>query len=87
MVNEFFNDIYPKIKAPISEGTYVQWLDFRELEMTDKELEEFLNRNQFFTSKGYIFGKEGSGFERINVALPQDPLRALLERLAKVLPR
>ncbi|NMB42895.1 MAG: pyridoxal phosphate-dependent aminotransferase [Clostridiales bacterium] len=81
MVNEFFSVKFPKIKAPISEGTYLQWLDFRELGMNNQELEEFLHKNQFFTDEGYIFGKEGNGFERINVALPQDALKELLERL------
>lgn len=86
MVKEFFNKRYHKIKAPVSEGTYLQWLDFRELAMKDKEREEFLHINQFFTNEGYIFGKEGSGFERINVALPQDKLKKSLERLVKALP-
>ena len=72
MVNQFFRDNFPLIKAPISEGTYLQWLDFRGLGMTNKELEDFLHENPFFTDEGYIFGREGDGFERINVALPQD---------------
>lgn len=87
MVNEFFKNNYPRIKAPISEGTYLQWLDFRELGMNYKQLEELLHENQFFTDEGYIFGNEGKGFERINVALPQDALLELLERLLKALLR
>lgn len=86
IVNTFFKKNYPKIKAPISDGTYLQWLDFRELNMKDKELEDFLHANQFFTDEGYIFGIEGSGFERINVALPEEALKELLENLLKVLP-
>ena len=85
-VNKFFKENYPKIKAPISDGTYLQWLDFRELGMKDKVLEDFLHTNQFFTDEGYIFGEEGSGFERINVALPEEALKELLENLLKVLP-
>ena len=85
MVNEFFEENYPKIKASISDGTYLQGLDFRELGMSNEDLEEFLHKNQFFTDEGYVFGKEGSGFERINVALPKDALRELLERLLEAL--
>lgn len=81
MVSKFFKENYPKIKAPISEGTYLQWLDFRNLGLEDKELEKFLHKHQFFTDEGYVFGKEGSGFERINVAVPKDALLELLERL------
>ena len=85
LVQEFFKENYPIIKAPISEGTYLQWLDFRELGMSSQELEEFLHDTQFFTDKGYVFGKEGNGFERINVALPQDALIELLNRLLEAL--
>lgn len=86
IVKEFFEENYPKIKAPISEGTYLQWLDFRALGMEDDELEEFLHQDaQFFTDEGYIFGEEGSGFERINVACPTKNLENLLERLLDAL--
>lgn len=85
MVKEFFEENYPKIKAPVSEGTYVQWLDFSALEMPDKDLEAFLHEHQFFTNAGYTFGKEGSGFQRINVALPKKALEKLLDGLLEAL--
>ena len=82
MVKKFFEDNYPKITAPISEGTYLQWLDFRALGMSNEELEEFLHKDaQFFTDEGYIFGEEGSGCERTNVACPRKDLQELLDRL------
>lgn len=86
MVKTFFETNYPKVKAPVSEGTYVQWLDFREVDFKDhKEREAFLNEAQFFINPGYIFGEEGRGFERINVALPQKELEKLLNRLLEAL--
>ena len=36
-----------------------------------------------YLDEGYIFGKEGEGFERINIACPEAVLRAALERLAE----
>ena len=48
MVNKFFRENFPKIKAPISDGTYLQWLDFRELNMKDKELEDFYMQINFY---------------------------------------
>jgi len=81
MVKEFFEDHYPEIKAPMSEGTYLQWLDFRALEMNNERLDEFLHEQQFFPNPGHMFGEEGSGFQRINVALPQDALKESLYRL------
>lgn len=81
MVHEFFKTHYPEIKAPVSEGTYVQWLDFRALELTDQELDDFLHDNQFFLNPGYVFGEEGSGYARINVALPEANLKQALNHL------
>lgn len=83
MVKEFFEENYPEIKAPVSEGTYVQWIDFRALGMSDEALDQLLHKNQFFANPGYTFGKEASGFQRINVALPKNILKKSLERLLK----
>lgn len=88
MVRDFFRSNFPQITAPLVEGTYVQWVDFRSLGWSDAELEEFLHQEaQCFTDEGYIFGEEGSGFERINLALPTDALAEALERLKLALER
>ncbi|ARK22015.1 pyridoxal phosphate-dependent aminotransferase [Sporosarcina sp. P26b] len=88
LVHEYFKENFPQIKAPLVEGTYLQWLDFRELDMTNEELEEFLHMEaEFFTDEGYVFGEEGNGFERINIALPTDALEEALHRLGKALQR
>ncbi|MGP6139479.1 MULTISPECIES: MalY/PatB family protein [unclassified Jeotgalibaca] len=82
LVEQFFAEHYPKVTVTKLEGTYVQWLDFRGLGMTTEELETFLHQEaQFFTDEGYIFGAEGNGFERINLALPTTALAENLERL------
>ena len=86
LVKEFFEKKFPKIKARLIEGTYLQWLDFKVLEISDEELERFMHMDaQFFTDEGYIFGEEGSGYERINLAAPTWVIEAELERLGKAL--
>lgn len=86
IVKKFFEERFPKIKARLIEGTYLQWLDFRALEISDEELERFMHMDaQFFTDEGYIFGEEGSGYERINLAAPTWVIEAELERLGKAL--
>lgn len=88
LVHHYFADYFPKVKAPLSEGTYLQWLDFRELGMNPAELENFMQKEaEFFTDEGYIFGEEGAGFERINLALPTAVLKVQLERLGAALKR
>ncbi|WP_097028434.1 MalY/PatB family protein [Clostridium peptidivorans] len=86
VVKKFFEDNFPKIKAPLIEGTYLQWVDFNALKMTNKLLEKFMHMEaEFFLDEGYIFGIEGSGYERINLAAPTHVIEKALKRLEKVL--
>lgn len=82
IVNEFFENKFTVLKAPLIQGTYLQWLDFRELGLKNKELKRFMNEKaKIFFSEGYTFGKNGDGFERMNLAVPTHILEKGLERL------
>ena len=86
LVNKFFEERFVDLKAPLIEGTYLQWLDFRALGIKNKELAEFMNKKaKIFFSEGYTFGKAGDGFERVNLAVPTKYLEKMLERLYEVL--
>ncbi len=86
IVHDFFAREFPQIKAPLIEGTYLQWIDFSSLAMSDGQMEEFMcKKAQVFFDEGYIFGRDGSGFERINLAAPSHVIEESLERLAKAL--
>ena len=86
LVQQFFQTRHPEIKAPLIEGTYLQWLDFRALGMEHKALETFMTQTaQVFFDEGYIFGEEGRGFERINLAAPAPVISETLERLSGAL--
>lgn len=86
VAHDFFKEHLPMVKAPISEGTYVMWADFRELGMDHQELEKFMaHKAQAFFSQGYVFGVEGQGFLRLNLALPTEILVETLERIVKAL--
>ena len=86
LVNKFFEERFVDLKAPLIQGTYLQWLDFRALGLKNKELAEFMNKKaRIFFSEGYTFGKAGGGFERVNLAVPTKYLEKMLERLYEVL--
>lgn len=86
LVNNFFEEKFINLKAPLIEGTYLQWLDLRALGLKNKELKEFMNKKcKIFFSEGYTFGKAGDGFERINLAVPTKYLEKMLTRLYEVL--
>jgi cystathionine beta-lyase len=81
-VREYLKSNIPQIKLCEPEGTYLVWLDCRELNMTDKELKSaIINKGKLWLDDGYIFGKGGSGFQRINIACPKSTLKEALERL------
>ncbi|MDD3894624.1 MAG: pyridoxal phosphate-dependent aminotransferase [Syntrophomonadaceae bacterium] len=76
----------PQIKAFDMEGTYLQWMDFRKLGLKKDELEKLMQyQAEVFFDEGYIFGAEGEGFERMNLACPTRIMIEGLQRLEAVL--
>lgn len=74
----------PQIKLVEPEGTYLVWLDCRELGLSGEELERFIvQKAKLWLDDGAIFGKAGEGFERVNIACPRAILKEALDRLKK----
>lgn len=72
----------PKIKVVIPEGTYLLWLDFSAIGLSDEEINErILNRAKVWLDNGKMFGDEGKFFQRINCATPRKILAEALERI------
>lgn len=81
-LRSFLKENLPEIKLVEPEGTYLIWLDFKELNYTKKELAELIvNKANLWLSPGYVFGKEGENFERINIACPRKILIKALKQL------
>jgi cystathionine beta-lyase len=74
-------DKYPIKITPI-EGTYLAWLDCRGLGLRDKELRDFfVHEAGLGLSAGISFGREGSGFMRLNFAISSAKMSQLIEKL------
>ena len=88
LVNDILSDV-PQIKIYECQGTYLMWLDMRELGMTDEELDSFLqNECGIIQDPGFWFGENGKGFTRLNVACPRGVLEKCIKQLkAKILKR
>ncbi|HIT72082.1 MAG TPA: pyridoxal phosphate-dependent aminotransferase, partial [Candidatus Fimicola cottocaccae] len=85
-VENFIKENIPEIKVSRLEGTYLMWLDCRQLGMDYIKLEKFMiEKALLFNDEGYIFGEGGKGFERINIACPLSVLSQAMERLKKAL--
>lgn len=80
----FLAERLPSLKLIPAQGTYLAWVDMRSLALGDKALEALmLEKGQLALDEGYIFGTGGSGFERINLALPRAALENALLRMER----
>lgn len=83
-LKEYLQRELPKVRVVEPEGTYLVWLDFREYGLSGEELsKKMLNEAKLWLDDGYIFGKTGEGFERINLATSRAVLTDALERLRR----
>jgi cystathionine beta-lyase len=76
----------PAIRLIQPQGTYLLWLDCRDLQMSDAQLHEFFVRQaRVGMNPGTVFGKGGSGFMRLNIGSPRHIIAAALERITHAL--
>lgn len=74
----------PGVRIVENEGTYLLWLDFRQLQLSEEELEKLIiGQAKLWLDSGRIFGNAGKGFQRINVACPKKTLEEALIRLER----
>ena len=60
------------------------WLDFREPESMPMRLDRrIIYDAKLWLDSGKIFGKTGTGFQRINVAAPRTTIEECMERIKK----
>ena len=84
-LDSFLKERMPKIKLIWPEGTYLMWLDCRDLKMDKEQLDEFFTwKAGVALDKGFWFGEsEGSGFMRMNIACPRETLEKALLQIEK----
>lgn len=81
-VVDFMRQHLPAIRVMPAQGTYLLWLDCRALAMSDAQLRDFfVQRAKVGMNPGTVFGKGGSGFMRLNIAVPRHVLLGALTRI------
>lgn len=80
-LEQFFNDHLPEVKVMRPEATYLIWLDFSAFRLTDEVLNQKLIDNGIGLNRGVQFGKQGSGYMRINIGCPRSILEEALIRI------
>lgn len=81
-LRDFISRNIPRITVVPPEGTYLVWMDCRGLGLDNWELHGlFLDQAGVYLEDGYIFGPEGEGFQRVNIACRREVLAEALERI------
>jgi cystathionine beta-lyase len=82
MMDNYINENIPGIKFSKPEGTYLGWLDCRELGIEYVDLREyFISKAKVELYDGKHFGSNGEGFLRFNFAYPRSVIKDALERI------
>lgn len=83
LIREFLQKNKINVSLIEPEGTFLVWLDFRQLGLDAKKLETFLAQEaQLALSPGYWYGREGAGFARMTIGCPRKTVQLALENLA-----
>lgn len=85
---KFFSENMPEFHICPREGTYLLWIDYRNLGCTEEELDKwFIEEARVSVYMGTVFQEEGRGFIRLNIASPRKLLKEAYERMAKAYDR
>lgn len=83
-LTEFIAANIPAIKVDKPQGTYLAWLDCRNLNLTQQELAKFFaHKAKVGLNDGATFGQQGNGFMRLNFGCPRPVLAEGLSRIAQ----
>lgn len=79
LVRTYLKENLPQVVPMEPEATYLVWLDFNALGLSDEELNERLLKAGVGLNRGVQFGKQGSGYMRINIGCQRSTLLQALE--------
>ncbi|WP_248930258.1 MalY/PatB family protein [Paenibacillus hamazuiensis] len=79
----FMHERLPQVRVMKPEGTYLVWMDCRAISEDPKVLKQLMfEKAGVAFSEGSVFGKQGVGYLRVNIACPRSILAEALERFA-----
>jgi cysteine-S-conjugate beta-lyase len=82
VLQEALGEALPQIRYQPGEGTYLAWLDCRELGLGDDPAVVFLERGRVALTGGVEFGPGGAGHARFNLATSPELIREAVRRMA-----
>lgn len=79
---DFLAEHLPQLRVIQPQGTYLVWVDWRALGLAPAERKSLLmEKARVYLDEGELFGPEGEGFERFNIACPRSILEEALNRI------
>lgn len=83
---DFIGREMPGVRLVEPEGTFLLWLDCRDLRISDDELDRLVTEKaKLWLDGGRMFGPCGAGYQRINMACPRTTLERALRQFAEAL--
>ena len=73
----------PQAVVSPCEGTYLLWVDVRAYCPDERQLEKWMRQQSLILDEGYLFGAQGKGFERINMAAQRSLIEECMRRFVK----
>lgn len=85
-VDSFCRERIPKLKVYRPQASFLVWLDCRALGMSHERLIDlFVREARLALNDGAMFGDEGAGFMRLNIASPRAEVIKAMERIEKAI--
>lgn len=85
-IDSYIRENIPGVHLIYPEGTYLLWLDMRNLGLAEDELERLMTDSAgLWLDGGGMFGPEGIGFQRLNAACPRSILKRAMEQLREAI--
>lgn len=82
LISEYMDTRIPGMHLIKPEGTYLAWLDCRELPVENNRINSFMvNEAGVGMNEGSSFGENGTGFQRLNFGCPRQTLRTALQNI------
>ena len=82
LVANYIEKYLPEVKISKLQATYLLWMDFRAWGMNQNELKNFMSHKAAIgLNDGRTFGKEGTGFMRMNLASPRTVIEEAMNRI------
>ncbi|WP_422772716.1 MalY/PatB family protein [Plantactinospora sp. WMMC1484] len=92
LLGDLLAELLPEVRYRVPEGTYLAWLDCRELALPEgaaggpaDPAEVFLERGRVAVVSGSLFGTGGAGYVRFNLAASPELITEAVRRMAAAL--